>query len=487
MTSIRLNDLSEININSNENEPVHLGVTSVPESLTTTSYTEALRRQKLNRNDNLKTDGYYLWIKTMLNLQKIKKESEPKMIKYFGPTVLVTKPNKSIRVTHDYSQLKPMTTLYRFSQEKIEDIWTWASGRSFLIKLDCIKAFHSVEIDGKDQPFYGFVGPDMNNYHYTVLPMGCRNSPALFCEFVTKSLESITKKYPDCIRAYQDDIAISGEDKKQTMELATIVKDLLKLQGLITNEEKTYWNATEPKPLLGALWSPNCIRQQPEATVKLKALHDKWRQTRSLSDRQKFAGKLASLANFPGICSAIAANEASNGPEDTTIKLLQRLTITDTDTWKEEPEGILYVDASDGGVGAVLETLNGKVVKTYQAQNRLMLPIYELEWLALWKGCTKLRTAMKKFRMNKIRILSDNMVVVESFTKGISPKSPTSMYYLEKIREFLAKEKLKFTVEYVPTDENHADIYSRRTEGYNQTNWVRKRQALEASRIKFGI
>eukprot|EP00917_Polyrhabdina_sp_WS-2016_P016934 GHVP01036603.1.p1 GENE.GHVP01036603.1~~GHVP01036603.1.p1 ORF type:complete len:136 (+),score=8.67 GHVP01036603.1:970-1377(+) len=128
-------------------------------------------------------------------------------------------------------------------------------------------------------------------------------------------------------------------------------------------------------------------------------------------------------------------------------------------SWNLEPTGVLYVDASDGGIGAVLETINGKVIKTFQAQNRLMLPIYELEWCALWKGLTKLRSAMKRFQMTKLRILSDNMVVVEAFTKGIQPTSPTSAYYLEKVKDFLAKEKLLFEVQYVPTDDNHADIF----------------------------
>eukprot|EP00917_Polyrhabdina_sp_WS-2016_P013870 GHVP01030280.1.p1 GENE.GHVP01030280.1~~GHVP01030280.1.p1 ORF type:complete len:212 (-),score=28.53 GHVP01030280.1:260-895(-) len=210
-------------------------------------------------------------------------------------------------------------------------------------------------------------------------------------------------------------------------------------------------------------------------------------KTRNIKDKQKFLGKLASLANFPGLCAAIAANEASKGPEETTLKLLKRMSTTRPDNWNLEPTGVLYVDASDGGLGAVLETNEGKVIKSYQAQNRLMLPIYELEWSALWKGLTKLRNAMKRFQMQKIKILSDNMVVVNAFEKGIQPSSPTSCYYLEKVKDFLAKEGLKYEVKYIATDENHADVYSRNTEGYSRCQWVKRRQALEAKRIKVGI
>eukprot|EP00917_Polyrhabdina_sp_WS-2016_P004919 GHVP01011325.1.p1 GENE.GHVP01011325.1~~GHVP01011325.1.p1 ORF type:complete len:102 (-),score=15.61 GHVP01011325.1:266-571(-) len=44
-----------------------------------------------------------------------------------------------------------------------------------------------------------------------------------------------------------------------------MVKYTLKLAGLFCNEEKSFWNLTETKPLLGAIWSPNVIFQKPEA------------------------------------------------------------------------------------------------------------------------------------------------------------------------------------------------------------------------------
>eukprot|EP00917_Polyrhabdina_sp_WS-2016_P020521 GHVP01043964.1.p1 GENE.GHVP01043964.1~~GHVP01043964.1.p1 ORF type:complete len:132 (-),score=10.63 GHVP01043964.1:81-476(-) len=88
----------------------------------------------------------------------IKRRKGERLCKILWTYSVNRKTNLSIRVTHDYSALKPMTSLYRFEQNKIEDIWTWASGRQFLIKLDFIKAFHSVEIDELDYPFYGFIG-----------------------------------------------------------------------------------------------------------------------------------------------------------------------------------------------------------------------------------------------------------------------------------------------------------------------------------------
>eukprot|EP00917_Polyrhabdina_sp_WS-2016_P001858 GHVP01003858.1.p1 GENE.GHVP01003858.1~~GHVP01003858.1.p1 ORF type:complete len:190 (+),score=25.57 GHVP01003858.1:334-903(+) len=179
----------------------------------------------------------------MLELKKIKpvKQSE---VSYFGPAVLVPKPNLSIRVTHDFSDLKKYTFLFQFDQTKIENIWTWASKKNFLVKLDFVKAFFSVQIDSKDMKFYGFLG---------------------------------LLQYPNDICYYQNDVAIGAST--------------LRLDGLVENSEKSFWNPVEAKPLLGSIWSPNRIAQKPDAIQKLQDRHEKWKQCRTLKSRQKYLGK----------------------------------------------------------------------------------------------------------------------------------------------------------------------------------------------------
>eukprot|EP00917_Polyrhabdina_sp_WS-2016_P004778 GHVP01011055.1.p1 GENE.GHVP01011055.1~~GHVP01011055.1.p1 ORF type:complete len:172 (-),score=18.54 GHVP01011055.1:171-686(-) len=138
-----------------------------------------------------------------------------------------------------------------------------------------------------------------------------------------KSLEPITETHPDCLAIYQDDVAIAASTIEKTMEIAKLVKQQMALAGLKCNEEKTHWNPTDTKPLLGAIWSPLQITQKEESIIQLQKLHQRWMDTRQLKDRQRFQGKLASLGNFPGVVSAIAANEKNHGPEERTIQLLK--------------------------------------------------------------------------------------------------------------------------------------------------------------------
>eukprot|EP00917_Polyrhabdina_sp_WS-2016_P014662 GHVP01032056.1.p1 GENE.GHVP01032056.1~~GHVP01032056.1.p1 ORF type:complete len:117 (+),score=10.05 GHVP01032056.1:534-884(+) len=101
-----------------------------------------------------------------------------------------------------------------------------------MIKLDFVKAFHAVLITSEEQPLYAFIGPDQNYNCYNVLPMGTRNSPALFSESMQKSLQDFQRNHEDEIRHYQDDIAICGTSPKSTIDLAMNVMEAMKLSGL---------------------------------------------------------------------------------------------------------------------------------------------------------------------------------------------------------------------------------------------------------------
>eukprot|EP00917_Polyrhabdina_sp_WS-2016_P021204 GHVP01045732.1.p1 GENE.GHVP01045732.1~~GHVP01045732.1.p1 ORF type:complete len:110 (+),score=10.02 GHVP01045732.1:482-811(+) len=105
----------------------------------------------------------------MLSLDKLKEEKGDK-VKYFGPDVILRKLNGAMCVTHDFSGLKNFTTFI---------LWGWA--------------------------VYEFIGPDGKTHKYVVLPLGTRNSPALFPEFLIKALEDILFKYPNNVKVYQDD------------------------------------------------------------------------------------------------------------------------------------------------------------------------------------------------------------------------------------------------------------------------------------------
>eukprot|EP00917_Polyrhabdina_sp_WS-2016_P016124 GHVP01035006.1.p1 GENE.GHVP01035006.1~~GHVP01035006.1.p1 ORF type:complete len:113 (-),score=13.51 GHVP01035006.1:149-487(-) len=100
-----------------------------------------------------------------------------------------------------------------------------------------------------------------------------------------------------------------------------------------------------------------------------------------------------------------------------------------------------------------------------------------LNGTALWKGITKMRN--KEIQHDEFgNPYGQHRCCFGCISK---PDPPT---YLAKIKTFLAKEKRLYTVNYVPTDMNKADLYSRKTEGFLKSLWVRYRKALDLENLK---
>eukprot|EP00917_Polyrhabdina_sp_WS-2016_P016384 GHVP01035442.1.p1 GENE.GHVP01035442.1~~GHVP01035442.1.p1 ORF type:complete len:289 (-),score=43.03 GHVP01035442.1:295-1161(-) len=279
-----------------------------------------------------------------------------------------------------------------------------------LNKLDFIKAFHAVPLEQQDQPYYSFVGPEDEFYCYQnftryikILPMGCKNSPALFSEFMQKFLEVFYPEYKENIMSYQDDVAVAMNTPEETISLAKKIIKQMDLSGLATNYEKSFLNPTESKTLLGGVWSPNKLSQKNENLLQLQRSWDNWKLSRNLTDYKKYTGKLsslenfphwktfltgklaslenfphwktgltgklASLENFPGLTAELAAAEKRKTPEEEKEIILKKISTTPPEEWKTSNQTRLYVDAADGDYGAVLETTAGKIIKTYAARS----------------------------------------------------------------------------------------------------------------------
>eukprot|EP00917_Polyrhabdina_sp_WS-2016_P003954 GHVP01009032.1.p1 GENE.GHVP01009032.1~~GHVP01009032.1.p1 ORF type:complete len:205 (-),score=23.33 GHVP01009032.1:277-891(-) len=204
-----------------------------------------------------------------------------------------------------------------------------------MTKIDAVKAFHAVPITQHDYQFYTFL-TENGPYCYKVLPMGTRNSPTLFAEYVTKILQDVREKYPDCIKNYQDDIMIAAPSIEETTKITKLVIAKMKEAGLQTNILKSYLDPLSPKPLLGAVWNPKNLQQANEATTKLFTLWTNWKTERSLRSYRRFTGKLASLSNFPGYCAKIQQLVNDKQPEADIERILKQATQAPQDRWQNE-------------------------------------------------------------------------------------------------------------------------------------------------------
>eukprot|EP00917_Polyrhabdina_sp_WS-2016_P002282 GHVP01004924.1.p2 GENE.GHVP01004924.1~~GHVP01004924.1.p2 ORF type:complete len:105 (+),score=11.69 GHVP01004924.1:258-572(+) len=90
----------------------------------------------------------------------------------------------------------------------------------FIDSSDVGVDYDAVPLEEQDQPFYSFwVLRTIIIAYYTVLPMGCRNLPALFSEFMEKSLQVFYPEYKENIMSYQDDVAVAMDNPEETINL----------------------------------------------------------------------------------------------------------------------------------------------------------------------------------------------------------------------------------------------------------------------------
>jgi hypothetical protein len=122
---------------------------------------------------------------------------------------------------------------------------------------------------------------------------------------------------------------------------------------------------------------------------------------------------------------------------------------------KEKAVTELYVDASLSGLGACIPSAGlhraVEVVRLHD-DDRRNIALLELE--ALEQG---LVWARKLFPSGRLRVYTDNTNVLSWWSRGVGPT-----WVHCKILARLQALRKDVSLEYVPTKQNHADVYSRK-------------------------
>ncbi|NWI26653.1 POK25 protein, partial [Sula dactylatra] len=100
-----------------------------------------------------------------------------------------------------------------------------------LIIMDLKDCFFTIPLDSRDTQHFAFSVPVVNHqapmkrYHWTVLPQGVKNSPAMCQIYVANALSEVRQQYPDIIcYHYMDDILFAGAAPQS---LAPAVQDAI--------------------------------------------------------------------------------------------------------------------------------------------------------------------------------------------------------------------------------------------------------------------
>ena len=311
-------------------------------------------------------------INQLLEAQVIRESSSP----YGSPIVLVKKKDGSLRMCVDYRQLNNKTRKDAFPLPRIEESLDALTGARWFSTLDLASGYNQVPVTEADRPKTAFCTP-FGLFEWNRMPFGLCNAPGTFQRLMQRLFGD---QQCQSLLLYLDDIVVFSSTVEQHLERLEVVLGRLQGQGLKANLKKCAFFQRAVR-YLGHVVSDQGVSTDP-SKVEVVA---NWSTPTTISDLRSFLGFASYYRRFVEGFAKLAAplhklvaeltGKKSRGSERAVGEnwseechrsfeaLKSKLTTAPVLAYADfSLPFILEVDASYGGLGAVLsQEQNGKV------------------------------------------------------------------------------------------------------------------------------
>ena len=318
------------------------------------------------------TEGPPVWSRARrLNTEKLlaaKKEFEhllrmgiiqPSSSQWASPLHMVRKPNGEWRPCGDYRRLNSMTTPDRYPVPHVQDFNTQLNGSTVFSKIDLIRGYHQIPVAADDRPKTAVITP-FGSYEFIRMPFGLCNAGQTFQRTMHTVLRNLPRVY-----VYIDDVLIASRNKQEHLDDLQEVFRRLQEHGLLIRPDKCDFGRDEIT-FLGYNISSQGIQPLPD---RVQAILE-YPLPETAKKLQKFLGMINFYHRFIPRASVIlrglhtlsrsrpstkqlAWSEDDKKSFNEVKHLLSRATLLAFP--RENAELGLSTDASDKGMGAVLE------------------------------------------------------------------------------------------------------------------------------------
>ena len=282
----------------------------------------------------------------------------PSSSPWSAPIILVDKSDGSVRFCVDYRKLNLVTKPDAYPMPRLDNLIETIGGCRYISSLDLVKGFWQVRIDPRDQEKTAFCSP-FGLFEFRVLSFGLRNSPATFQRLMDQTLQGLS----DFTVAYIDDIGIFSNTWEDHLRHLEVVLQRLSAVGLTVKASKCQLGSPEIK-YLGHVVGGGIIKP---LEAKVEAVRD-WPRPNTKKRVRSFLGLIGYYRKFIPRFSEMAAplTELTRKKTDDHIpwtsdceeafqKLKEALIHYPVLRAPDfDREFIVYTDASNAGVGAVL-------------------------------------------------------------------------------------------------------------------------------------
>ncbi len=351
-------------------------------------------------------------INQLLETNVIRESCSP----YASPIVLVRKKDGSLRMCVDYRQLNAKTRKDAFPLPRIEESLDFLTGAGWFSTMDLVSGYSQVPVLEKDIPKTAFCTL-FGLFEFNCMPFGLCNAPSTFQRLMERMFGD---QEGSSLLLYLDDIVVFSSSVSQHLERLEVVLGRLEREGLKAKLVKCAFFQREVK-YLGHVISAQGVSTDPG---KIEAV-SQWRCPTSASELRSFLGFASYYRRFVQGFAKLAAPLHQVVAECAALRPRMRAAKSFRDAWSEQCQQsfeelkvklttapvlayadfslpfVLEVDASYGGLGAVLSQEQGGGVRPIAYASRSLRPTernmvnyssMKLEFLALkWAMTEKFR------------------------------------------------------------------------------------------------
>ena len=283
---------------------------------------------------------------------------EPACSPWASNVVVVTKQDKTPRITLDYRQLNQVTRKDSYPLPNIADCLDAFEGASFFCALDLRSSFYQVPLAEADRDKTAFI-TRRGQWRFKSLPMGLCNSPGTFQRLMDLVLRGLTWS---SVLVYIDDIVVYAHTAAELRKRLEEVFQRLRSANLKLKPSKVKLFQREIK-FLGHKISAEGIAMDESKIAEIV----NWPTPRNLLDVKKFLGMAGYYRRYIKDYAELARPLNDLNKKDEPFiwtydrkgafeYLKQRLASAPILAMsKDDGKFILDVDASEFAVGAVLQ------------------------------------------------------------------------------------------------------------------------------------
>jgi RNase H-like domain found in reverse transcriptase/Reverse transcriptase (RNA-dependent DNA polymerase) len=398
-------------------------------------------------------------IDDMLKANIIKPSTSP----WAAPALLVNKHDGSTRFVVDYRALNAVTKFDSYPMPRISDILDQLNGKKYFTCLDLASGYHNVCVDPKSQEKTAFV-VEHGLYEYLRMPFGLVSAPASFSRLMDHIFR---EQLEDYLLLFLDDLIIYSDTLEEHLEHLRKVFQILREAKLKLKGKKCQFFLQEVS-FLGHIVTPDGIKPDPAKIEKIL----NFKTPTNLKQVQSFLGLASYYRRFIKDFSKIAHplieltkgkgernfiwGEDQQRAFDVLRKHLTTSPILAYPDWNKD--FLLFTDASNYGIGAILSQLNNEGREVVIAYASRHLNQAEMKYSATEKEALAVVFGVKHFK----HYLTGNHFIIISDARPLvwlnSIKDPTGRL----ARWALELSNMKYTIKYRPGRVNqNADCLSR--------------------------